>query len=315
MEITLFEKTQSNDWDEFCKQCDQTTFLHTRSYLAYHENRFKDRSLVISADKRIVGIFVSAESPVDSSLIISHPGLTYGGILHGGYLRGEKMIETLELLMKFYKSLGYKKILYKAVPIIYQAIPSADDIYALFRIGATKYRCDLSSAIKLTRRRTLPSRRVRALKKGKKSKLTIVNSLSYLCNFWAILEKNLFDKYGAKPTHTLQEMQHLASVFPEQISGIFALEGEVVVAGVILYRSNICLHAQYISSNERGNNSAALDLIFESCIELANSEGREWFDFGISNEADGRILNSGLYQFKSEFGGGGVAHEFYEINL
>ena len=37
--------------------------------------------------------------------------------------------------------------------------------------------------------------------------------------------------------------------------------------------------------------------------------------FGTSNgEAEGR-LNEGLYRFKSEFGGSGVAHETYELEL
>ena len=43
--------------------------------------------------------------------------------------------------------------------------------------------------------------------------------------------------------------------------------------------------------------------------------GLQDFDFGISTEAEGMILNEGLYRFKSEFGGGGVVHEFYEMRL
>jgi hypothetical protein len=36
---------------------------------------------------------------------------------------------------------------------------------------------------------------------------------------------------------------------------------------------------------------------------------------GISTEQQGTVLNDGLYRFKSEFGGGGVVHEFFEIDL
>jgi hypothetical protein len=43
--------------------------------------------------------------------------------------------------------------------------------------------------------------------------------------------------------------------------------------------------------------------------------GARYFDFGVSNEQEGRILNEGLYRFKTSFGAGGVAQEFYEVEL
>ena len=59
----------------------------------------------------------------------------------------------------------------------------------------------------------------------------------------------------------------------------------------------------------------ALDAIFEAAIQKAILAEARYFDFGTSNEDGGKVLNSGLYQFKSEFGGGGVAHEFYQLNI
>jgi hypothetical protein len=43
--------------------------------------------------------------------------------------------------------------------------------------------------------------------------------------------------------------------------------------------------------------------------------GARYFDFGVSNEQGGQILNEGLYRFKMSFGAGGVVHEFYEVAL
>jgi lipid II:glycine glycyltransferase (peptidoglycan interpeptide bridge formation enzyme) len=56
-------------------------------------------------------------------------------------------------------------------------------------------------------------------------------------------------------------------------------------------------------------------LIFDCAIQAARAEGKQWYDFGISNENHGVVLNDGLYRFKSEFGGGGAVHEFYELAL
>jgi hypothetical protein len=40
-----------------------------------------------------------------------------------------------------------------------------------------------------------------------------------------------------------------------------------------------------------------------------------YFDFGISNERGGRILNEGLADYKEGFGARAVAHDFYELML
>ena len=74
-------------------------------------------------------------------------------------------------------------------------------------------------------------------------------------------------------------------------------------------------HAQYIASSEMGYDCSALDAIFEQGILSAQKDGKRWFDFGISTEVGGKVLNEGLYRFKSEFGAGGTVHEFYELDL
>jgi lipid II:glycine glycyltransferase (peptidoglycan interpeptide bridge formation enzyme) len=74
-------------------------------------------------------------------------------------------------------------------------------------------------------------------------------------------------------------------------------------------------HAQYTAASTIGNKTCALDMVFEHCMVNASTQGARWFDFGISNEDGGQVLNDGLYRFKAEFGGGGVVHEFFELNL
>ena len=50
-------------------------------------------------------------------------------------------------------------------------------------------------------------------------------------------------------------------------------------------------------------------------VAEARARGACYFDFGISNEDEGRVLNEGLYRFKYEFGAGSAVHEFYELDL
>lgn len=115
--------------------------------------------------------------------------------------------------------------------------------------------------------------------------------------------------------HTLEEIRVLQSRFPREIQVRCGIIDDQVEAGVVLFNSSRAWHAQYIASSARGYESSVLDAVFDSIIGEAETSGARFFDFGTSNEDGGEVLNDGLYRFKHEFGGGGVAHEFYQINL
>ncbi|WP_293600279.1 GNAT family N-acetyltransferase [Polynucleobacter sp. 39-46-10] len=256
----------------------------------------------------------AARARHDSTLVVSHPGATYGGIVHQGWLNGERMIEALEQLKAYYRECGYTKFLYKPLPHGYASVPSQDDLYALFRLGAQRVRCDLSCAIELSARRTPSERRRRGLKKALKA-VTLVNGSEQLVGLWDVLAKNLERKHDASPVHSLAELTLLLERFPENIQVRTATIDGVVEAGVVLFSSTNVWHAQYIASSEIGYGVSALDAVFESAIDAARNRGARYFDFGTSNEQGGLVLNDGLYRFKSEFGGGGMAHEYYELVL
>ena len=42
---------------------------------------------------------------------------------------------------------------------------------------------------------------------------------------------------------------------------------------------------------------------------------KTYFDFGISTEENGRVLNSGLIDQKEGFGARGVVHDHYELDI
>ncbi len=315
LQVRLYDSAQAEQWDTFCSSSHQATFLHTRKFLAYHGQRFMDRSLVIEQNQRLVGLFPAAEHPQDNNIVVSHPGITYGGIIQNGGLTGAHMVDALQQAVSIYHKLGYHKLIYKAVPIIYHRAPAQDDLYALFRLNAARIRCDLSSAIDLYHRLSVSDRRKRSLKKAHKASITIKDNTMCLPDLWTVLEENLARKHEAKPVHSLEEILRLTAWFPDNIRCICALKDNLVVAGVLLFITPTAYHAQYIASNLAGYETSALDMVFEYCLDLTKAAGVRWFDFGISNEQGGKILNEGLYQFKTEFGGGGVVHEFYEIAL
>jgi hypothetical protein len=292
------------------------TFLHTRRFLFYHGERFVDVSVVIeNGENDIISVFPAAEDPADKTCVVSHPGITYGGMVHDGRLHGQIMIDAIELLMSHYRNQGYGRVKYKAVPYIYHQRPSSDDLYAIFRLGGARYRCDLSAAIDLSSPWNRNEQRQRGLKKAIKSNVIIKADSNYIQPFWKILRSNLETKYSVSPVHAENEMEYLASSFPANIQVVVALKGDRIVAGTVLFRTPTTDHVQYIGSSEEGKELNALDAVFEYCISQAKGSGKRYFDFGISTEDGGKVLNEGLYRFKQGFGARGIIYDFYELAL
>jgi len=311
-----FEQRDSEAWDACVSQAGAGTFLHTRRFLSYHAQRFEDRSLLVEDGRGgVSALFPAALDPADNSTVVSHPGITYGGLLHDGNLVGSECLRTLQAICRHYSAQGLRRLRYKAVPSIYHWMPAQDDLYALFRMDASLYRRDLSCAIDLSSRATSSERRRRGLKKALGKGVEVVEGFDRVREFWNVLEENLFSRHQRKPVHTLEEILLLHGRFPAEIRLLVAVLGDEVVAGTLLFDSVRVLHSQYTASSARGREISALDAVFEAAIALATRERRRYFDFGVSTEDSGLQLNDGLHDFKAGFGGAGVAHDFYEVQL
>jgi CelD/BcsL family acetyltransferase involved in cellulose biosynthesis len=314
IEAAFLTDGQSAEWDHFCKGGLNGTFLHSRRFLSYHGTRFVDRSLMVREDGQLVAVLPLAQSSGDATVVVSHPGATYGGLVHQGKVRGMRTIEALEACASALHAAGYMRMQYKPVPHIYHQVPAQDDLYALFRLGARRFRCDLSSSIDLTNRGAPSERRRRGLKKALRS-VELQDGAEQLPALWAVLQDNLARKHDAQPVHSLQEMLELCQRFPQEIAVRVACIAGRVEAGVVLFRCGPVWHAQYIAASQAAYDVSALDAVFDGAITEAKGAGARYFDFGTSNEEGGQVLNDGLYRFKTEFGGGGVAYEQYEIEL
>lgn len=316
MRIVSYASSDEAAWDSFLDSCINATFLHSRRFLGYHRSRFTDASLqVLDARGRLIGLLPAAVDPADPKAVVSHPGATFGGLLRGRSLQGADVIAALEGICRDYGDRGFESFTYKAIPIVYQMHPSEDDLYALHQLGARRNRCDLSSAIDLERRDG-PSRRLRrALNRASRHAVEVESRSARYEDFWSILTDRLSGRHNTVPTHTLDEILHLADLFPEHISLAVALDASEVVAGVVLFESGQTVHTQYSASSEKGTQMGALEAVTEACIQDATLRRKRYFDFGISSEQGGAVLNAGLFEFKAKFGASGVAHEFYRIGL
>lgn len=311
-ELVPYQTQHADAWDAFCASASNATILQTRRFLGYHGERFKDLSLLFMESGKVVGVFPAAQSLSDPAMVVSHPGITYGGLVHQGKVGGARMIEALGAIVGHYAKSGYRRLQYKPLPFIYASVPAQDDLYALFRFGAQRTRCDLSCCIDLAARRPVSERRRRGLKKARAA-VKLSSEPRLLGDLWRVVAQNLARKHDARPVHSLEELGTLHERFPNLIQVRCALINGAVEAGVVFFNAARVWHAQYIAASEAAYDVSALDAVFDAAIAEAQHAGARYFDFGTSNEDGGKVLNDGLYRFKSEFGGGGVAHEFYEL--
>ena len=306
----LYTPSAKKSWDKFILGSRNGTFLFFRDYMDYHADRFQDHSLLFYQDHELLAVL---PANVRDAVVSSHGGLTYGGLVTGPVVRTALILDLFEVLKSYLRSTGITKLVYKPVPHIYHTCPAEEDLYALFRCNATLARRDVSSTIRMGRRIRLSKGRKWAIGKAKEADLKVIRSHDFHA-FMTIEEQLLREKYGTRPTHTPEEMELLASRFPENIKLFAALEGETLVAGVVVFETAAVAHAQYIAASERGKELGCVDLIIDSLLK-EQYPSKDYFDFGISTEQDGRYLNEGLIANKESYGARAVVYDHYHLDL
>src|SRR5262249_35188595 len=148
--------------------------LHSRRFLSYHGDRFIDRSLVLCDDAgAIVGLLPAATDRAVADCVTSHPGSSYGGIVRGRHLRGPRLLSALETACATYRRDGVQRLRYAPTPAIYHRQPAQDDLYALSRLGAKRFACQLSSTITLAEPRVATKGREAALRRARREGVVI----------------------------------------------------------------------------------------------------------------------------------------------
>lgn len=308
--VVPYESRFRAQWDGFVSTSKNGTFLFARDYMEYHRDRFKDCSLLVLDGDDILAVMPANRHDAE---VNSHGGLTYGGLITQAAMTTPVFIDIFTEVVKHLKAAGCESLIYKTVPFIYHRLPAEEDRYALFLAGATLFRRDVLSVVQAGNRIAPQTRRRRGAAKATKHGVVISESDDWT-GFWHILSSHLQKRFGVQPVHSLTEIATLRGSFPHNIRLFSATQQGAVIAGAVIYETASVAHVQYIATNERGREAGALDLLFLHLLETTFAE-KPYFDFGISNENDGRDLNRGLIDQKEGFGGRAVVHDFYRLAL
>ncbi|NLD46800.1 MAG: GNAT family N-acetyltransferase [Clostridiaceae bacterium] len=309
--ILRYEQSYKAVWDQFIDDSKNGTFMLKRDYMEYHADRFMDYSLMFYNENKIVALLPASVHDLE---VRSHGGLTYGGIVINRKATTQLLLEVFDALLNYLKKDNKDTLIYKRIPQIYYNYPSDEDLYALFMHNAHLKKLTISSTVYLKDRINFNERRRRNIKKAVKAGLVVKQSDDYE-QYILMLSEVLASRHETKPVHSSDELIRLASLFPENIKLFAAFDSnDVMLAGTVIYETPSVAHAQYIASSADGRSCGALDLVFDILINDKYKD-KKYFDFGISNEADGRVLNEGLITQKQEFGGRGIIYDEYILNF
>lgn len=310
-ELLRYDDSMKAEWNSFVARSINGTFLFDRNYMDYHSDRFTDCSLVFT-DKGDIKAVLPAN--VSGSVLTSHGGLTYGGLIVDEEVKTPEVLDMFVSMNDMLRKEGITTAEYKTVPWIYHSQPAESDLYALFKVCKAQLIGRLvSSAVRMDAKIKMSYQRHRGVNKALRNGL-VVKETKDIEDFYKILDDNLMEHHHVHPVHTIDELHLLMERFPENMRLFMTFDGDEPLAGTLLYITPQVIHTQYISSSPQGKNRGALDILFASLIENP-PVSCHYFDFGCSTEDMGHYLNEGLIHQKEGFGARGVCYDIYSWNI
>lgn len=298
------------DWERVVSTARNATFLHRRSFLEYHSDRFVDSSfLVVDDNNKVITVLPATR---DGDTLVSHGGLTYGAILLPPQVAQLECMNSFEVMVQYWRDCGIRRLVYKAVPHIFHSSPAEEDLYALTRLGASLHRREVASVIDLRVKLAYSKGRKWSVKRAKKSGIVFRQGLDF--GPFHLLLCGVLKRHDASPVHSLDELELLSSRFPDGIR-LFEVSGNgELLAGALVFDFGRVVHTQYLAVSEEGRRVGALDFLIDNLIEKVFFN-RSFFSFGISTEQHGNILNEGLQRQKEGFGARAIMHDTYLLSL
>lgn len=309
--IRTYNETDFEAWNKLVSESKNGTFLFNRSFMDYHKHKFQDFSLMIYNEKNNLIAIMPAHRIGDE--VYSHLGLTYGGIIIKKDLRLTVFFEVFSKILKFLFKEGIYFLHWKEVPYFYHSYPSDEWKYLAFVTEAELYRRDMCSVINLKEQFVFSKTVVRYAKNVGKQGFIYRKSEEWDVFWKEILVPELDFYHHVLPAHNLEEIFYLSSKFRDNIHLYTVYSGNEMVGGTVLFIDKNVVHCQYISVKSKFREKKVLDFLFYKLIK-EDFKDYDYFDFGISNEENGRKTNMGLLYWKEGFGARGVSQDFYKIS-
>ncbi|MEZ4859140.1 MAG: GNAT family N-acetyltransferase [Flavobacteriaceae bacterium] len=275
----------------------------------YHNHRFEDYSLMVFKDDSLYALLPANKV---GSKLYCHQGLTYGSFILHEKATLLNAFEAFKGLLQFLHSAGIEQLEIKVIPTFYNLIPSDELIYFLYKAKAQLIKRDLLMVIDYNHPLPFQKNRREGINKARRNGLKVTIDTNFE-GFWnEVLIPNLRHKHQVNPVHSLEEIQKLALNFPDNIKQVSVYKDNKIIAGTTIFLTKTTVHPQYVSGNAAKNMYGSLDLAYDFVIHHFK-EGRRYFDFNISSEENGTVLNTGLIFWKETCGARAFAADNYLV--
>jgi len=292
-------------------------FINSLKFLEYHpEGRFIDDSIIVvdACSNTIRGLMMAAQKQGEPAIIVSHPGTTFAGPIIDRKLRIQEVQSVLDVLLTYYEK-KYEVICVKTVPMCYMKQYYGIIDYFLLKRGYVLGMSGLSNVINISNIETeddilkmFSSKRrnqVRKVIRGEKYIFEEKDNIEE--EIWQNLNSNLQCKYNAKATHTYEEIIDLRLRYSDRIK-VFCTLNHLNVYGAfgLVFKFKNVFHTQYLDVNYEHVGEYPNLFLIMNLIKVALRENYKYFSFGVSTEDEGNVLNTSLYDYKAQFGGGDI---------
>lgn len=310
IEIRTYTAEDKLCWNAFVASAKNATFLFDRDFMDYHNDRFTDHSLLCFNNEKLVAVL---PANIVENTLYSHQGLTYGGLVFQDDTKLFDAFEIYKSVLIFLHKKNIEVLNIKVIPTFYNQLPSDELEYFMFKSDAKLLKRDVLMVIDYKHQLKFKKNRREGINKAKRHGLTLKVESNFDVFWNEILIPNLNKKHAVSPVHSLVEIKQLARKFPNNIQQVNVYKDEKLVAGSTVFLTKTTIHPQYVSGNIDKNTYGSLDLLYDHIINNYRTD-KQYFDFNISSEDNGAIINQGLIFWKEGCGARSFVANTYEVN-
>ena len=314
--IVLYTNDLRDTWEAFLQDSNNSTMFHSQSFFDYHPaDRFDFKHILIYDAEKLVALLTGA---VRGEAFVSCTGASYGGFVLPVDSSIKQVHEIVNTTLNWLKEQGFKEFRLTPPPLFYTKIANNHLEFVLMKNGFTMSNSELTSIVHFQENLAetfsffRPTART-STRKAEKEGVTISFSDDFK-SFYEILESNLAMRHNVKPTHSLDELQKLKDLMPDNVHQLCAFYKGKMIAGVTIFVTNPrSLLAFYISHNPEYQKLRSLNLLFYKLIEWGIEGGFDFLDFGtftLNMEP-----NFGLARFKEGFGARGLLRTTWALRF
>jgi len=320
VKIKIDKLLEFKDWDFFVESSNSGTIFHKLKFLSYHnKNLFHFNHLAFKIGRDIIAVLPGS---LEKGVFKSPAGASFGSFVvkKNSFKEYEEIVDSFIDYCKYQK---IKKIILTPPPICYLNNPSQIEDYMLLYKGFKLEKSVVTTVLELNQPNNnsllafiSPSFK-KAVKQSYKFNLKVNFSTDFKA-FYKILLKNK-KKFNAQPTHTLDEIIKLNSLFPNDIKLLMAFYKSKAIGGLLLFSCNLsCLMIFYICSDYEYQQTRVVNKLLYESIVWAKKKGYRYLDFGISPDTFSQNPmepSRSLISFKEGTGGRTFLRNTYCLDL